>query len=173
MVSRDGLTFRRYGDAVIPPTATANRDGNRSNYMAWGLVQVPGDKEWSVYAKEAYYAGPGSRLRRFTYRPDALVALTANEKGGEVLTRPVQFTGSKLVLNYRAAPKGSIRVELQDADGQAINKFTIADSQRLTSDSRDAAVSWTAGSDVASLGDKPVRLRFILNDAEVFAFRFE
>jgi hypothetical protein len=173
MVSRDGLTFRRFEDAVIPPTATANRDGNRSNYMAWSLVQIPGDKDWSVYAKEAYYAGPGSRLRRFTYRPDGLVALTADEKGGEVATRPIRFTGSKLVLNYRAAPKGSIRVELQDADGQPISKFMAADSQRLTSDSRDALASWTSGSDLASLADKPLRLRFVLNDAELFAFHFE
>jgi hypothetical protein len=173
MVSRDGLTFERYRDAVIPPTATANRDGNRSNYMAWGLVQIPSDKDWSVYAKEAYYAGAGSRLRRFTYRPDGLAAVTADEKGGEVITRPVQFTGSKLMLNYRAAPKGSIRVELQDADGQPIGQFTAADSQRLTSDSRDVIATWASGTDLASLANKSVRLRFVLNNAELFAFRFE
>jgi hypothetical protein len=173
MVSRDGLTFRRYSDAVIPPTATANRDGNRSNYMAWGLVQVPGDNDWSVYAKEAYYTGTGSRVRRFTYRADGFAALSADAKGGEAITRPVQFTGSKLVLNCRAAPKGSIRVELQDTDGQPISKFALADSQPLTSDSRDAVGSWNSGADLASLSNNPLRLRFVLNDAELFAFRFE
>jgi hypothetical protein len=173
MVSRDGLIFRRYDDAVIPPTAPANRDGNRSNYMAWGLVQIPGDPDWSVYAKEAYYTGTGSRVRRFTYRADGLVAATADEKGGEVVTRPIRFTGSRLVLNYRAAAKGSVRVELQDADGQPISKFTAAENQGLTADSRDAVATWTSGSDLASLADKPLRLRFILNDAELFAFRFE
>ena len=77
MVSRDGQTFRRYAEAVIPPTAPEARDGNRSNYMAWGLVQLPGQRdEWSVYAKEAYYKGPGSRIRRFAYRADGLVALS-------------------------------------------------------------------------------------------------
>jgi hypothetical protein len=173
MVSRDGLTFRRYSEAIIPPTAPSDRTGNRSNYMAWGLLKLPGDKDWSVFAKEAYYIGTGSRLRRFTYRPDGLVALTAGADGGEAITRSLSFTGSKLVLNYRAAPKGSLRVELQDAEGQPISGFTAADSQRLIRDATDASVSWAKGSDLASLAGQPLRLRFVLADAELFAFRFE
>ena len=84
MVSRNGTSFHRYAEAVILTTAPQDRAGNRSNYMAWGLLQLADTpKEWSVYAKEAYYAGPGSRLRRFVYRPDGLVALTAGSDGGE------------------------------------------------------------------------------------------
>jgi len=173
MTSRDGTTFRRYTDAIIPTTAPANRDGNRSNYMAWGLVQLPGEKEWSVLAKEAYYTGSGSRLRRFRYRPDGLVALAAGDGGGEAITRPLSFSGSKLVLNYRTASKGSLRVELQDADGQPIGGFTATDSQRLSGDATDVVESWSKGSDLASLAGQPLRLRFVLNEAELFAFRFE
>ena len=173
MVSRDGTTFRRYADAIIPTTAPANRDGNRSNYMAWGLVQLPGDKEWSVYAKEAYYTGSGSRVRRFTYRTDGLVALTAGADGGEAVTRPLRFGGSKLVLNYKAAPKGSVQVELEDAAGQPLGGFAAADCQRLRGDATNAIAAWAKGTDLASLADQPVRLRFVLNDAELFSFRFE
>lgn len=173
MVSRDGLTFRRYADAVIPPTAPSNRDGNRSNYMAWGLVQLPGDKEWSVYAKEAYYTGTGSRVRRFTYRRDGLVALAADKNGGEAVTRPLSFTGGKLFLNYRVATGGSLQIELQDADGQPIEKFAAAEFERLTGDSEETIATWTGGSRLAFLSNKPLRLRFILQDAELFAFRFE
>src|SRR4029078_6972535 len=108
MVSRDGTAFRRYSDAIIPTTAPANRDGNRSNYMAWGLVQLPGEKDWSVFATEAYNPGRASRLRRFTYRPDGLVALAAGDKGGEAITRPLSFSGSKLVLNYHTGPKSAV-----------------------------------------------------------------
>src|SRR5207302_9866925 len=135
-------TFRTYTEPIIPPTAPANRDGHRSNYMAWGLVQLPGDNEWSVYAKEAYYTGTGSRVRRFTYRPDGFVALTAGPDGGEAITRPVSFSGSKLLLNYRSAAKGSLRVELQDAEGQPVGNFTAADSQRLIGDATDAVATW-------------------------------
>jgi hypothetical protein len=174
MVSRDGTTFKRYREAVIPPTAPANRDGNRSNYMAWGLVQLPGDKhEWSVFAKEAYYTGTGSRVRRFTYRPDGLVALTAGTAGGEVITRPLEFEGTKLKVNYRTGEKGSIRVEVQDAEGKPLSGFAASDCRLLKGDAMEGVAAWNRGGDLASLAGQPVRLRFVLNDAEVFAVRFE
>jgi hypothetical protein len=174
MVSRDGQTFRRYTEAIIPPTAPMNRDGNRSNYMAWGLVQLPGqNQEWSVYAKEAYYTGTGSRVRRFTYRPDGLVALTADDKGGEVVTRPLSFGGSKLLLNYRTGEKGSLRVELTDAEERPIAGFRAADSEPIRGDKLSSAVSWKGGLALASLAGQPVRLRFILQDAELYSLRFE
>ena len=54
MSSRDGLNFRRFNDAVIPETAPQDRSGNRSNYMTWGLLSLPGKPdELSVYATEA------------------------------------------------------------------------------------------------------------------------
>src|SRR5262249_1272523 len=138
MLSRDGITFHRYAEAVIPTTAPKDRDGNRSNYMTWGLVKLPGrEDEWSVYATEAYYAGPGGRGRRFRYRLDGFVALQAGEKGGEVLTRPLQFEGSKLVLNYLTGSGGSVRVQLQDADGKP-----LADGNELHGDATSGVVKW-------------------------------
>ena len=174
MISRDGTSFHRYVDAVIPPTAPEMRDGNRSNYMAWGMFQLPGKaNEWSVYAKEAYYAGKGSRLRRFTYRPNGLVALTSNEDGGEAVTRPLAFEGTKLIVNLRTAEKGLVRVELQDAAGVPLKGFALADSKVLVGDNLAAEVAWSSGADLGSLVGQPARLRFVLRDAELFSFRFQ
>ncbi|MFO0954037.1 MAG: exo-alpha-sialidase [Isosphaeraceae bacterium] len=175
MTSRDGRHFLRYPEAVIPRTAPADRDGNRSNYMAWGLVQLPGKEhegELSVYGKEAYYKGPGSRLRRFAYRLDGFVALHGGSEGGEAVTRPVRFEGSRLILNSRTGPNGSIRVEVQSADGSAVHGFEASDARPLQGDHLAASVSWP-GADLASLAGRPVRLRFVLQDADVFSFRFE
>lgn len=173
MVSRDGQSFHRYAEAVIPPSAPQDRDGNRSNYMAWGLVQLQGKPPaWSVYAKEAYYTGPASRLRRFTYRPDGLVALTAGAEGGEALTRPVLFQGKKLVLNYHANPGGSVKVELQNAEGDAISPFS-AEAGALSGDALDKTVAWGEQTDLSQLVGKPVRIRFVLKDAQLYSFRFE
>jgi len=36
----------------------------------------------------------------------------------------------------------------------------------------DRRVTWKAGSDVRALAGKPLRLRFALQDADVFAFQF-
>ena len=82
MSSRDGVLFRRWPAALIPITAPQDRDGNRSNYMTWGLLELPGrPNELSVYATEAYYAGPGSRVRRFTFRTDGFVSVHADSEG--------------------------------------------------------------------------------------------
>jgi hypothetical protein len=173
MVSRDGQTFLRYAEAVIPTTAPENRDGNRSNYMAWGLVNLRHERAgFSVYAKEAYYAGPGSRLRRFTYRQDGLVALSAGVDGGEALTRPITFSGKNLLLNYSARPGGNLQVELQDPDGKALGFYT-AENATLTGDMIRKKVSWGDQADVSQFAGKPIRLRFVLKDAELYSFRFD
>jgi hypothetical protein len=169
MASRDGTTFRRYAEAIIPTTAPEDRGGNRSNYLAWGVVRLPGrDRELSVYATERYYAGPGSRLRRFTYRLDGFVALHAETSGGEAVTRPLRFQGSNLILNYRTGSKGVVRVEMQDADGNLLENYVA----ELHGDDVAGVAKWRMGN-LKSLAGKSVRVRFVLTDADLFSFRFE
>jgi hypothetical protein len=173
MTSRDGRVFRRWTEALVPRTAPADRDGNRSNYMAWGLVQLPGrEREHSVYATEAYYTGPDSRLRRFVYRVDGFVSVRASEGGGEVLTKPLEFAGRRLVINYACADAGSVRVELQSADGSPLENYALADCTPLKGDAIDQVVTWKEGTDVGRLAGRPVRLRFEVKNADLFAFRF-
>ncbi|MCO6454017.1 MAG: hypothetical protein J5I93_01775 [Pirellulaceae bacterium] len=172
MASRDGATFHRWPDPVIPITAPEDRDGNRSNYMTWGLLQLPGsDRELSVYATEAYYTGPDSRLRRFTYRTDGFVSLHASQ--GELVTPPLTFDGQRLELNLRTARSGSVRVELQDADGKPIAGFGLDDCTPLAGDSIAQDVSWKSAGKLGDLAGKPVRLRLQLRDADVYSLRFQ
>jgi hypothetical protein len=174
MASRDGLNFRRYEEAVIPRTAPEDRDGNRSNYMTWGLLRIPGrEEELSVYGTEAYYTGPGSRVRRFAYRLDGFVSLHAGSDAGEAVTRPVRFEGKALVVNARTSGQGRIAVEIQDADGEPVEGFRASDCRPVTGDSTAAVVSWSAGSDLSALAGKPVRLRFLASEADLYSFRFE
>ncbi len=169
MTSRDGVLFRRWSEELIPITAPQDRDGNRSNYMTWGLLQLPGDeREISVYATEAYYAGPGSRVRRFTFRTDGFVSVHA-DGAGTLVTRPLLFTGSKLSLNI--ASKGRTRVEIQDAGGRPLPGLTLAESAPITGDRIEQAVSWNGG-DLGALAGRPVRLRFVMEDADLFSIRF-
>ncbi len=153
MSSRDGRAFHRWGEAVIPETAPEDRDGNRSNYMASGVVELPGyPGEYSVYATEAYYTGPDSRLRRFTYRVDGFTSLAASD--GALLTKPLRGADSRVAINYR----GRLRVAILDPNREV---HQVA----LDGDEIHRVIEWPAIRG-------PIRLRLELTDAEVFSIRF-
>ncbi|MEO2031783.1 MAG: hypothetical protein ABGZ35_06835 [Planctomycetaceae bacterium] len=165
MTSRDGTTFHRFADPVVPRTAPKDRNHNRSNYMAWGMFPLPGRPgEISVYATENYYEPSPGRVRRFSYRVDGFVALRAGSQGGQMLTRPLKYTGPELSLNRVVGEGGELLVEVLDQQG-----VVIGASIPLTGDAIDSAVDWqqapVANQDV-------VRLRFTMKNADVYSLRF-
>ena len=63
-------------------------------------------------------------------------------------------------------------MEIQDAAGQPIPGFALAECREINKDDLACVVSWKNGSDLSSLAGKPIRLRFRLKDADLFAFQF-
>jgi hypothetical protein len=177
MSSRDGLRFHRWEEAVLRPGRNRDKWYNRSNYIWLGMVEtgssIPGaGKELSIYSNEGYYEGRGARTRRYTYRIDGLVSAHASYRGGEVITKPLVFEGSRLVLNFSTSAAGSLRVEIQSAEGEAIEGYGLADCQEIYGDEIERAVEW-CDSKVGGLAGRPIRLRFVLRDADLFAFGFK
>jgi len=173
MASRDGRTFYRWPEALIPEDAPKDRGGNRSNYMGWGLVKLPGDEEhYSVYATEAYYTGPDSRLRRFTFRIDGFVSAQVSDGVGELLTKPFKFDGRRLRINFSTAQDGMLRIELQDTNGQPIEGFSLNDSPPIRGDAVEQTVAWKKGADLSQLAGKPVRLRVRIESGDLYSFSF-
>jgi hypothetical protein len=176
MASRDGRTFRRWLDPVIPKSAPKDRGGNRSNYMAWGLVELPDrPNHYSVYATEAFYKGPDSRLRRFEYRKDGFVSVRGGAAGGELVTRPIVLgeAAEWLVLNVETAEGGSVRVGLETPDGKPIPGYELKDCSPLTGDCLRRNVTWKAGADVRPLTANVVRLRLQLQKADLYSLQFQ
>jgi len=167
MSSRDGHTFHRWLEPVVPESAPEDRTGNRSNYMTWGLLELP-DKpnEWSVYATEAYYTGPDSRVRRFTYRKDGYVAISGQQKGS-LTTKPLTYEGTKLTLNAEVAKGGRVLVEMLTESGP------VWVSDPITGDNIDHPVTWPAKSPLSKYAGEPVTLRFHLKDAKLYSFQFQ
>jgi hypothetical protein len=178
MSSRDGVNFKRWNEAFLRPGI--QRPGSwhyGHQYIAWHAVEtkstLPGaPNELSLYASESYWTGKGSALRRYSLRLDGFVSIHALAKGGEVITRPLIFSGSKLTTNFATSAAGGMRVEIQDVDGKPIPGFTLEDCPTLFGDTIERVVSWKSGADVSKLAGQSVRLRFELQDADLYSYRF-
>ena len=178
MTSRDGLTFNRWGEAFLRPGPQMKGNWTYGdNYQNWGIVEtessLPGaPRELSLYASEGYWRGESTIFRRYTLRVDGFVSVQAPLGGGEVLTRPLVFDGRKLVLNFSASAAGSVRVEILSDDAAPIEGFALADCEEILGDELKRTVRWSGSADVSRLAGRPVRLRFVLADADLYSFRF-
>ncbi len=172
MSSRDGLNWDRpFLEAWLRPGTDQRNWTQRSNMPAWGIVLTSPD-EFSMYVSE-HYEWPDNRLRRVTIRRHGFASMHAGAGGGEFTTRPITFAGDQLILNYATSAAGSVRVEIQDLHGQPHAGLALEDMPELFGDELDAVVQWKSGSDLAKLAGTPVRLRFVLRDADVFSLRTE
>jgi hypothetical protein len=159
----DALFDRTFREAFIRPGTNPARWGNRSNYAALNVVPTAPD-EMSIY-----HVGSGDR---YVLRTDGFASAHAGADAGELLTRPLRFTGKELVLNYSTSAGGRVRVELQSASGQPVPGFALADCRPLVGDALAQVVRWSRGHDVSALAGQPVRLKFELREADLFSLRF-
>jgi hypothetical protein len=179
MCSRDARVFHRWEEAFMRPGLCS--EGNWAygdNYFGWGLLETDSDqpgggKELSLYATEHYWRGESTTLRRCTLRMDGFVSINAPMKGGELVTRPLTFTGARLSLNISTSAAGGARVEIQDADGKPLPGFAADDCWEIVGDTLDYTVCWKQGTDLASLSGRPVCLRFVLRDTDLYSMCFE
>jgi len=170
MSSRDGVHWdRSFLEAWVRPGPDERNWTHRSNMPATGIIET-GPREWSMYISE-HYGWDSNRLRRLSLRPWGFVSVRAGARGGEFTTRPLLMEGSELRVNYSTSAAGSLRIELLEADGGPVPGFALGDARPMFGDELDAPVSWSGGSDVSALRGRPVRLRFVLSDADVFAIR--
>jgi hypothetical protein len=177
MTSRDGVTFHRWGEAFIRPGPLSNNWVYGDNGPTWGMLETPSHvttapPELSLYAVENYWRGNSMDVRRFTIRVDGFVSVNAPLSGGEFVTKPLLVDGSQLELNFSTSAAGSIRLEIQDADGRPLPGFSLQEIPEIFGDAIEYLVPLRGGSTFASLAGRPVRMRFVLRDADLYAMRF-
>jgi hypothetical protein len=179
MTSRDGLTFNRRAETFIRP-GPRERDSwvYGDNFVFWQMVETASPIEdapnvISLYATEGYWEGTDTAFRRYTMRVDGFASASAPMAGGEVVTKPLIFEGGNLSLNLATSGAGSLRVEIQEPDGTPIPGYTLADCPEIYGDHLRFVVRWaTKGGDVRDLEGRPVRLRFVLRDADLYSYQF-
>jgi hypothetical protein len=178
MASRNGVHFERWNEAFLRPGPERPDTWLYGHqYIAWHAVETESDlpgapNELSLYASEGSWHGAGNAIRRYTLRMDGFVSVNASLSGGEVVTKPLTFDGSQLEINFSTSAAGTLRVEIQDASGQPMDGFSLADCAELFGDSIARRVTWKNDADLSLLAGKPVRLRFDLKDADLYAFQF-
>jgi hypothetical protein len=143
---------------------------SRTNYPATGILPCGTDRMMLFVSR--HFMQNSWHIERLLLRTDGFASITAPWHGGEMLTKPLIFSGKELALNYRTSAPGFVRVELQDAGGQPIPGYTLDDCPEIIGDEIEHDVTWKQGPDVSRLAGQPVRLRFVMKDADLFALQF-
>lgn len=179
MASRDGVNFKRWNEAFLRPGIEREGTWNYGQqYIGWGVVETKSPlegapNELSIYATENGWTGTSDILRRYTLRLDGFVSVQAPMSGGELLTKPLRFHGKQLSLNFATSAAGSLKVEIRDEHGNPLPGFTLEDCLPIFGDTIERTVTWKKGSDVSALVGKIVKLRFVLEDADLYSFQFQ
>lgn len=163
MTARGDVPYdRTFREAFIRPGLDPARWGNRSNYAALNVLPT-GPNEMSIYT---------TPFRRFTLRTDGFASVHGGADAGEMLTKPLIFAGNELSLNYSTSAGGSVKLEIQDEHGKPMPGYALEDHQPLVGDSIDQVSIWKKNKNLAQLAGKPIRLRLVLQEADVFALQF-
>lgn len=136
------------GDELLfPYGAFAGDPANTEKYYVWG----------GLYANGATGI---ARLRR-----DGFASMSGT---GTLMTEPVRFTGRHLFVNA----KGRLRAEVLDGEGRPIAPFTLenAVATDAAADGTKQRLTWKGVDDLSSLAETPVRIRFTVENGELFAF---
>ncbi|BBO32842.1 hypothetical protein [Lacipirellula parvula] len=171
ITSRGGNVYdRTFMEALVAPGIGAENWTSRTNYPALNVVQT-GPHEMSLYVNQNY-GQPTAHLRRYSLRLDGFAAVHADYVGGEMTTKPLIFAGDELLLNFATSAAGGILVEIQGESGKPIPGFASADCLELVGNEIARPVVWKDGK-LGALAGQPVRLRFVMKDADLFAIQFD
>lgn len=156
---------RVFREAFIRPGLDRKQWVNRANYAAYHIVQLK-PEELSIYHRSGH---------RYTLRTDGFASVRAGHEPGVLVTKPILFDGDELILNLSTTAAGDARVGLLDTDGKPIEGFAAEDCVPIVGDEIERVVRWDNDPDrrrVADLQGRPIRLRFVLHECDLYSYRF-
>ncbi len=164
MTTRAGATTyqRTVREVFIRPGLDPERWERKANFV-WLNVVPTGPSEMSVYH---------SNGDRYALRTDGFISVRAGVDGGELLTKPIIFDGDALLVNFSTSAAGSLRVEIQDGEGEPIPGFRLDECVGIVGDSIEQRVNWKDKPNLGAVAGQPVRLRFEMRECDLYSFRF-
>lgn len=181
MVSRDGRNFFRWDEPFLKPGLFREHNWVYGDcYQSWGLLETGAEeflakREISFFVGEDYTSLPIG-IRRYTVRLDGFACLHAGGRVRQILTRPLTFSGNTLTLNMSTSAAGFVMTEFLDSRGNPIPGFSGEAGYRMFGDDIALKVLFKRdpgrATDLSELEGRPVRLRFTLKEAKLFAMQF-
>lgn len=153
--------------------------GGSSNHHDWWVtgrregVKAPEATDISVVE----YALGLSKLRL-----DGFVSMDAGwARPGILITRPLISAGTRLIVNARCRPQGSIVAEIVNIHDDVVEGFSRQDCDVFTGDSSNHVFSWRGRTEIPVWSrerarypeaevDRFRKIRFYMEDAELYSF---
>jgi hypothetical protein len=172
--SRDGFHWYRPDRRAFIPVSEHYADWNWGNVQsAGGCCLIVGDKLYFYVSGRAGVRGSTNSGVSSTglawLRRDGFASMDAAASQGTLITRPVRFRGKHLFVNADA-DAGELRVEVLGEDGKVITPFSRANCLPIRADATLQAVRWQGAPDLSPLAGQPVKFRFYLRNASLYAF---
>ena len=171
MCSRDGYSFTKYDEAILPPPpenpeSFVYGDGFALPALIETPSDIPGaDNEYTVLVNEGYRSELGpNRLVKYTARLDGFVSRHAGGEEKVIITKPFIYEGGKLFANIATSARGYAYFTLRC---EAV-EFT---SYEVFGNSVDKQIHFE-GNAVESLSGREVILEVRLFDCDLYAIRF-
>ena len=178
-VSRDGVQWTRYPRPAYVGIGRHVGFDLKKAYMGHGMIRR-GEEIWQYYVGSEEYHSPWRKDRseregifRVVQRLDGFVSADTPYTGGSLTTRPLVFSGNRLVLNIDTDAAGHAQVGFLDEDGQPIKGFGVDECIYLNGDFIDTEVEWlTTGKDVSQLAGRSVQLIVKSRGTKLYSMQF-
>ena len=186
MTSRDGVHWQRPLREPVIPGGEPGTSSEGGVYTGCGLVSLSKGEVSLPFAprrashNRVFYDDslPEEGVLTATWRPDGFVSLEA-ESVGAFTTLIFDFAGSHLELNAYTRLGGEVRVELADSSNDnrrthapPIEGRTLQDCDPISGDHLNQTVTWKGESNLSSWAGRPVRVRFQMRRARLYAMQF-
>ncbi|MBT3378783.1 MAG: glycosyl hydrolase family 32 [Lentisphaerae bacterium] len=172
--SRDGFHWHRPDRRSFMGTVDKENAWNRGNMQSvGGGCAVVGDRLYFYVSGRAgskpHFHDAGGSTGLAVLRRDGFASMGAGSEPGVLTTRPVTFSGRYLFINVDA-DGGDVRAEVLSETGDVFPALSLAHCEPMTEDSVLHRVQWDDGADLLSIAGQPVRFRFHLRQAHLYAF---
>lgn len=184
--SRDGRHFVPAPDSAIKPCGWGSGKWDTGYLSAIGGICVIKDERlWFYYSAlrgdaemRRKKVGSQPMYRQGMYYNGAIGAATMRRDGfcgmvadgnGEIVTRPVKFTGSRLFVNAECL-YGEVAAEILGDDGRPVEGYAAADCRGMKFDDSTKREFVFRGGDLSRFAGCEVSIRFKLHCATFYSF---